>query len=53
MKCHMYSEIPELISILHSEALKSGIPLRCMDICGAGGFLLSNYQADLYDVFVP
>jgi spore maturation protein CgeB len=34
-------------------SIKSGIPLRCMDICGAGGFLLSNYQADLYDVFVP
>ena len=34
-------------------SIKSGIPLRCMDICGAGGFLLSNYQEDLYDVFVP
>ena len=33
-------------------SIKSGIPLRCMDICGAGG-LLSNYQEDLYDVFVP
>jgi spore maturation protein CgeB len=26
---------------LHS--IKSGIPLRCMDIMGAGGFLLSNF----------
>lgn len=34
-------------------SIKSGIPLRCMDICGSGGFLLSNYQEDLYDVFVP
>ena len=34
-------------------SIKSGIPLRCMDICGAGGFLLSNYQENLYDVFVP
>lgn len=34
-------------------SIKSGIPLRAMDICGAGGFLLSNYQADFYDVFVP
>ena len=24
-----------------------------MDICAAGGFLLSNYQEDMYDVFVP
>lgn len=30
-------------------SIKSGIPLRAMDICGAGGFLLSNYQADFYD----
>ena len=28
-------------------SIKSGIPLRCMDILGAGGFLLTNYQADL------
>ena len=34
-------------------SIKSGIPLRCMDICAAGGFLLSNYQEDMYDVFVP
>ena len=31
----------------------SGIPLRCMDILGAGGFLLSNYQVDMTRHFVP
>lgn len=31
----------------------SGIPLRCMDIMGAGGFLLSNYQQDLAEYFIP
>lgn len=30
----------------------SGIPLRCMDIMGAGGFLLSNYQPELAEYFV-
>ena len=30
-----------------------GIPLRAFDIMGAGGFLLSNYQADLCEHFVP
>ena len=25
---------------------KNGIPLRAMDIMGAGGFLLTNYQKD-------
>lgn len=27
--------------------IKTGIPLRCIDILGAGGFLITNYQSDL------
>ena len=34
-------------------SIQSGIPLRCMEILGAGGFLLSNYQADLCEFFIP
>ena len=34
-------------------SIKSGIPLRGFDILGAGGFLLSNFQADFLDIFVP
>lgn len=34
-------------------SIKSGIPLRGFDILGAGGFLLSNYQPELLDLFVP
>ena len=34
-------------------SIRSGIPLRAMDIMGCNGFLLSNYQADFYDFFVP
>lgn len=34
-------------------SIKNGIPLRCMDIMGAGGFLLSNYQSDFLQHFVP
>lgn len=33
--------------------IHSGIPLRAFDIMAAGGFLLSNYQADFLDDFVP
>lgn len=33
--------------------IKSGVPLRAFDVMGAGGFLLSNYQADFLDLFVP
>ncbi len=28
----------------------TGIPQRCLDIMAAGGFLLSNYQAELYEM---
>lgn len=34
-------------------SIHTGIPLRCFDIMGAGGFLLSNYQQDFMDLFVP
>lgn len=34
-------------------SIKSGIPLRAFDIMGSGGFLLSNYQADFLDNFIP
>ena len=33
-------------------SIKSGIPLRAFDILGAGGFLLTNYQADFDDCYV-
>lgn len=29
----------------------SGIPLRCFDVMGAGGFLLTNYQPELEEYF--
>lgn len=34
-------------------SIHSGIPLRCLDIMGAGGFLLSNPQPELCELFVP
>lgn len=34
-------------------SIRSGIPLRAFDIMGAGGFLLTNYQADFFDYFEP
>jgi len=33
--------------------IQSGIPLRALDILGAGGFLLSNYQEELSENFIP
>jgi len=34
-------------------SIQSGIPLRAFDIMGAGGFLLSNFQPDFMEHFVP
>ncbi|MCR4679477.1 MAG: DUF3880 domain-containing protein [Lachnospiraceae bacterium] len=33
------------------KCIKSGIPLRCLDVMGCGGFLLSNYQRDFDEHF--
>lgn len=35
------------------KSIRSGIPLRAFDIMACGGFLVSNYQADFLDYFVP
>lgn len=35
------------------KSILSGIPLRVMDILGSGGFLLSNFQPELAEFFVP
>ncbi len=33
-------------------SIKTGIPLRVLDIMGCGGFLLSNYQKELAESFI-
>ncbi len=35
------------------KSIQTGIPLRCMEIMGSGGFLLTNFQEDLLDDFIP
>ena len=34
-------------------SIVSGIPLRAWDIMGNGGFLMTNFQADFLDYFIP
>lgn len=34
-----------------SKAIRSGLPLRIFDILGCGGFVLTNYQTELTDLF--
>lgn len=33
-------------------SISTGIPLRCLDIMACGGFLMTNYQAELEEYFV-
>ena len=47
-KAYNLSKI-NLSSSLHS--IYSGIPLRVFDIMGAGGFILSNYQPEIEELF--
>lgn len=35
------------------KCIQSGIPLRALDIMGSGGFLLTNYQAEMQEYFHP
>lgn len=46
-RCSKISLNPTLRSI------RSGIPLRALDIIGSGGFLLSNFQSEFADYFRP
>ena len=34
-------------------SIKSGVPQRALDIMGCGGFLMSNYQPELAEYFIP
>ncbi len=36
-----------------NRAIRSGIPLRVLDIIGCGGFVISNYQPEFLDYFTP
>lgn len=53
-----YKEAPKAIKCARINlnvtlrSIHTGIPQRVMDIMGCGGFVLSNYQADMCDEFV-
>ena len=36
-----------------SKAIRTGLPLRIFDILSAGGFVLSNYQSEIPELFTP
>lgn len=54
-----YSEAPIAIKStkinlnISLRSINSGIPLRAFDVMGCGGFLMTNYQSDFLDLFIP
>ena len=36
-----------------AKSIRSAIPLRCLDIMGCEGFMISNYQNELLEYFTP
>ncbi len=54
-----YDKMPEVFANsrinlnITLRSIKTGIPLRAFDIMGSGGFLLSNYQPELFEFFTP
>lgn len=47
-KVFRYSDINLNITL---KTIKTGIPLRVLDILGSGGFVISNYQSELLECF--
>lgn len=56
---HYFNEMPKVFRLSKVNlnptlrSIKNGIPLRAMDILGAGGFLVTNYQEDFMKHFEP
>ncbi len=54
-----YDEMPQVFMTsginlnITLRSILTGIPLRALDIMGCNGFLLSNYQAELAEYFIP
>lgn len=36
-----------------TKGIREGIPLRVFDVLGCGGFLITNYQAEIPNLFIP
>jgi spore maturation protein CgeB len=60
--CGLVKTLTEMPLIFHSskinlnptaKSIRTGLPLRLFDVLGCEGFLLTNYQSELTDYFVP
>lgn len=57
--CDYYDDVPYIFRTtrinlnITLRSIKTGIPLRVLDIMGNGGFLITNYQAEMLQYFEP
>lgn len=57
--CDYYNQMPQIIRNskvnlnISLRSIKTGIPLRALDIMGNGGFLITNYQEEMMRYFEP
>ena len=57
--CDYYNQMPQIIRTskinlnITLRSIKTGIPLRVLDIMGNGGFLMTNYQEEMMQYFEP
>lgn len=58
--CGLAKTLTEMPLIFHNskinlnitaKAIRTGLPLRIFDVLGCGGFLITNYQSELADIF--
>lgn len=58
-RCNTEKEMPVIFNASKininptSKAIRTGIPLRALDVMACEGFMLSNYQQELCELFVP
>lgn len=54
-----YTQMPKVFALsdinlnISLKTIRTGIPLRILDVMGCGGFMLSNYQEELLEWFTP
>lgn len=54
-----YTQMPQIFAAsrinlnISLKTIRTGIPLRVLDVMGCGGFVLSNYQEELTEYFRP
>lgn len=57
--CDYYNDMPKIFRTskinlnISLKSIKSGIPLRVLDIMGNGGFVITNYQEEMFNFFEP